>query len=73
LIAPVFRDLKHSGRQRGRARQGRLVGERRTMIDREHELPIAKQAAELGISRGSDLVSGDGDVRTFNPPSDTRY
>ncbi|MGY3333481.1 putative transcriptional regulator [Mesorhizobium sp. USDA 4775] len=23
------------------------------MIDREHELPIAKQAAELGISRGS--------------------
>ncbi|TIO66283.1 IS3 family transposase [Mesorhizobium sp.] len=35
------------------ARQGRLVGERKTMIDREHELPIAKQAAELGISRGS--------------------
>ena len=23
------------------------------MIDRDHELPIAKQAAELGISRGS--------------------
>jgi hypothetical protein len=43
------------------------------MIDREHELPIAKQAAELGISRGSDLVSGNGDVRAFNPPSDTRY
>ncbi|EHK53882.1 hypothetical protein [Allomesorhizobium alhagi] len=43
------------------------------MIDREHELPIAKQAAELGISRSSVLVSGDGNVRTFNPPSDTRY
>jgi putative transposase len=30
-----------------------LVGERKTMIDREHELPVIKQAEELGISRGS--------------------
>jgi putative transposase len=30
-----------------------LVGERKTMIDRKHELPVVKQAEELGISRGS--------------------
>jgi putative transposase len=30
-----------------------LVGERKTMIDREHELPVVKQAEELGISRSS--------------------
>jgi putative transposase len=30
-----------------------LVGERKTMIDREHELPVIKQAEELGISRSS--------------------
>ncbi|TXN73475.1 IS3 family transposase [Methylobacterium sp. WL18] len=35
-----------------RARQGRIA-ERKTMIDRAHDLPIAKQAQALGISRGS--------------------
>jgi putative transposase len=30
-----------------------LVGERKTMIDREHDLPVVKQAEELGISRSS--------------------
>jgi putative transposase len=34
------------------AQQGR-VAERKAMIDRAHELPITKQAAALGISRGS--------------------
>ncbi|MEC5414504.1 IS3 family transposase [Aurantimonas sp. C2-4-R8] len=38
---------------RRRARQGRTVGERKTMIDRSHDLPVAGQARELGISRGS--------------------
>ncbi|WP_131120261.1 IS3 family transposase [Lichenihabitans psoromatis] len=36
-----------------RARQGRTVAERKTMIDRSHDLPVARQARELGISRGS--------------------
>ncbi|MDF8334993.1 IS3 family transposase [Novosphingobium cyanobacteriorum] len=36
-----------------RARQGRTVAERKTMIDRSHSLPVARQARELGISRGS--------------------
>ncbi|WP_224001182.1 IS3 family transposase [Aureimonas sp. SA4125] len=36
-----------------RARQGRTVAERKTMIDRSHPLPVAGQARELGISRGS--------------------
>ncbi|MCD1645657.1 IS3 family transposase [Aurantimonas coralicida] len=36
-----------------RARQGRTVAERKTMIDRSHDLPIARQARELRISRGS--------------------
>src|SRR3978361_1217449 len=35
-----------------RARQGR-TSERKAMIDRGHDLPIAKQAKALGISRGS--------------------
>ncbi|MBA3324101.1 MAG: IS3 family transposase [Rhodobacteraceae bacterium] len=37
----------------GRARQGRTAGERKTMIDRSHELPLTGQAKVLGISRGS--------------------
>ncbi|MGA7297279.1 MAG: IS3 family transposase [Rhodanobacteraceae bacterium] len=37
----------------GRARQGRTAGERKTMIDRSHELPLTGQAKALGISRGS--------------------
>ncbi|MCB4862773.1 MULTISPECIES: IS3 family transposase [Sphingobium] len=36
-----------------RAREGRSVAERKTMIDRSHSLPLARQARELGISRGS--------------------
>jgi len=35
------------------ARQSRTVAERKTMIDRSHALPVARQARELGISRGS--------------------
>nr|WP_272209703.1 IS3 family transposase [Marinicella sp. W31]MDC2875527.1 IS3 family transposase [Marinicella sp. W31] len=35
-----------------RARQGRIA-ERKTMIDRNHTLPISRQARALGISRGS--------------------
>ena len=31
----------------------RSVAERKTMIDRSHSLPLARQARELGISRGS--------------------
>ncbi|MPR11897.1 IS3 family transposase [Microvirga tunisiensis] len=38
---------------RARARQSRSVAERKAMIDRCHALPLARQAAELGISRGS--------------------
>ena len=37
---------------RGRAQQGGIA-ERKAMIDREHDLPIAKQAEVLRISRGS--------------------
>ncbi|NML91930.1 IS3 family transposase [Sphingobium sp. TB-6] len=36
-----------------RAREGRSVAERKAMIDRLHNLPLARQARELGISRGS--------------------
>ena len=36
----------------GGAHQGRFA-ERKAMIDREHDLPITKQAEVLGISRGS--------------------
>ncbi|MDT7531874.1 IS3 family transposase [Sphingobium sp. SA2] len=36
-----------------RAREGRSVAERKAMIDRSHSLPLARQARELGISRGS--------------------
>ncbi|WP_336953334.1 IS3 family transposase [Sphingobium aromaticivastans] len=36
-----------------RAREGRSVAERKAMIDRSHNLPLARQARELGISRGS--------------------
>lgn len=35
-----------------RARQGRLA-ERKAMIDREHHLPVKRQAELVGISRGS--------------------
>jgi putative transposase len=38
---------------RARARQSRSVAERKAMIDRSHALPLARQAEELGISRGS--------------------
>ena len=37
---------------RGRAHQGGIA-ERKTMIDREHDLPITQQAEVLRISRGS--------------------
>ena len=37
---------------RRRAHQGGIA-ERKTMIDREHDLPIARQAGVLRISRGS--------------------
>src|SRR3972149_6984969 len=37
---------------RTRAHQGRVV-ERQAMIDRTHALPITKQAAAMGVSRGS--------------------
>ncbi|PHP19826.1 IS3 family transposase [Sphingobium sp. IP1] len=36
-----------------RAREGRSVAERKAMIDPSHNLPLARQARELGISRGS--------------------
>ncbi|WP_298290569.1 IS3 family transposase [Novosphingobium sp.] len=36
-----------------RPRQGRTVGERKAMIDRSHALPLARQARQLGMSRGS--------------------
>ncbi len=36
-----------------RARQGRTVAEQETMIERSLDLPVARQAGELGISRGS--------------------
>ena len=32
-----------------RARQGRTAGERKTMIDRSHALPVSEQAKALGI------------------------
>ncbi|WP_262266506.1 MULTISPECIES: IS3 family transposase [unclassified Microvirga] len=35
-----------------RARQSRSVAERKAMIDRAHALPLSRQAAALGISRG---------------------
>jgi len=35
------------------AREGRSVAERKAMIDRGHALPLAAQAQQLGISRGS--------------------
>jgi putative transposase len=35
------------------AREGRSVAERKAMIDRSHELPLAVQLRQLGISRGS--------------------
>src|SRR5687767_6203582 len=38
---------------RARARQNRSVAERKAMIDRSHARPLARQADELGISRGS--------------------
>ena len=38
---------------RRRARQSRAVAERKAMIDRSHDLPLARQAEALGISRGS--------------------
>jgi putative transposase len=38
---------------RARARQSRIVAERKAMIDRSHALSLARQAEELGISRGS--------------------
>src|SRR5207237_10677779 len=37
---------------RGRAHQGGIA-ERKAMIDREHDLPITRQAEVLRISRGS--------------------
>jgi putative transposase len=37
---------------RRRARQGGMA-ERKAMIDREHDLPITKQAEILKVSRGS--------------------
>jgi hypothetical protein len=33
------------------------VAERKTMVDRSHTLSVARQARELGISRGSILLS----------------
>ena len=36
-----------------RARQGRTVAKRKTIIARSHDLPVAKPAHELAISRGS--------------------
>jgi transposase-like protein len=38
---------------RGCVRQGRTVAEGKTMIDQSHDLPIAQQACELGISRAA--------------------
>ncbi|WP_404294881.1 IS3 family transposase (plasmid) [Microvirga sp. RSM25] len=38
---------------RARARQGRSVAERKAMIDRSQALPLARQAEELGVSRGN--------------------
>src|SRR4051812_30512284 len=49
------RDRRADAHQRffvRRARQGRPA-ERKAMIDRDHDLPITKQARALGISRGS--------------------
>ena len=53
---PACEDRRTDAGQRffsGRARQGRTAGERKTMIDRSHELPLTGQAKALGISRGS--------------------
>ena len=36
-----------------------LLGERKTMIDRSHELPLAGQAKALGTSRGSVYIWPD--------------
>jgi putative transposase len=44
--------LVHQSIFRGRTHQGGIA-ERKAMIDREHDLPIAKQAEVLDISRGS--------------------
>jgi transposase-like protein len=40
------------GELRGRAQQSRPA-ERKTMIDREHDLPITRQATALNVSRSS--------------------
>ena len=37
---------------RGRAHEGGIAG-RKAMIDRDHKLPLARQAKAVGISRGS--------------------
>jgi putative transposase len=44
-----------------RARQGGSVAQRKAMIDKSHDLPVARQAEMLGISRG----------RVYYPPRPT--
>jgi hypothetical protein len=46
--------IRHFGRC---ARDGRTVAERKALIDRAHALPLARQAQQLGIGRGS-IYSG---------------
>ena len=36
-----------------RARQGGTAAGRKKMIDKTHDLPVARQAKELGLSRSS--------------------
>ena len=43
----------------GRARQGRTAGERKTMIDRSHELPLTGQTKALGISGAASTIWPD--------------
>ncbi len=47
-------DMKVLGERffRGRAHEGGIAG-RKAMIDRDHKLPLARQAKAVGISRGS--------------------
>ena len=52
-------------RFRGRAQQGGIA-ERKAIIDREHDLPITKQAQVLRISRGSVYCELDATARPIS-------
>ena len=55
---------------RVRAHEGGIAG-RKAMIDRDHKLPLARQAKAVGISRGSIYYrGGGGHGRWAKPVSD---